>query len=141
MSVSKFTCTFLLLIFSASAIADDLIISNVWIPEAPPGSKVMAGYMNIENKGQKEILIEKVTSPHFKMVEMHRSLQQGSMMAMEWQLHIHVPVGKVTKLEPGGKHLMLMRPAKRFVAGKKIELTLHLSNNQQQTVIATVRKD
>lgn len=141
MSVNRLFCTLILLCCSANVIADELIITDARVPEAPPGAKVMAGYMNIQNKGQEEILIEKVTSPQFKMVEMHRSLQQNGMMTMEWQLHIHVPVGIVTTMEPGGKHLMLMRPVKRLVAGDKIELTLHLSNNQQQTVIATVQRD
>jgi len=133
--------TFLSLLSSVNASADSLRIENAWSPEAPPMARVMAGYMHITSNIDKEILIEKITSPQFKAVEMHRTIQTNGMAMMEWQLHIHVPTGKVTKLEPGGKHLMLIKPVKRLKAGDKIELNLHLSNQKQQTVIATVRKD
>ena len=131
----------LALLMSGNVLAASLTINNAWSPEAPPKARVMAGYMSFTNNGDKEILIEKITSPQFKTVEMHRTVHAKGMAMMEWQLHIHVPIGKVTKLEPGGKHLMLIKPVKRLKAGEKIELVLHLSNNKQQTVIATVRKD
>jgi copper(I)-binding protein len=62
------------------------------------------------------------------------------MAMMKWQPHIHVPIGKVTKLEPGGKHLMLIKPLKRLQAGDRIELKLQLSNQRTQTVTMTVKK-
>jgi len=133
--------TCLSLLSAANASTDSLRIENAWSPEAPPMARVMAGYMQITSKLDKEILIEKITSPQFKSVEMHRTVQTNGMAMMEWQLHIHVPTEKVTKLEPGGKHLMLIKPVKRLKAGEKIKLILHLSNHTQQTVIATVRKD
>ena len=131
----------LTLLFSANAFADSLTIENAWSPEAPPTASVMAGYMDVHNNGHEEILIEKVTSPQFKTIEIHRTVEKNGMSMMVWQPHVHVPPGKVTKLAPGGKHLMLMHPVKRLKAGDKIKLTLYLSNNQQQTVIATVRKN
>ncbi len=131
----------LALLFSANVFADSLTINNAWSPEAPPTARVMAGYMDIHNNGNKEILVEKVTSPQFKTIEIHRTVEKNGMSMMVWQPHVHVPAGKVTKLEPGGKHLMLMHPVKRLKAGDKIKLILYLSNHQQQTVIATVRKN
>lgn len=131
----------LALLLSGNVLADSLTIENAWSPEAPPSARVMAGYMDVHNNGNEEILIEKVTSPQFKTVEMHRTIEKNGMYTMVWQPHIHVPPGKVTKLEPGGKHLMLIKPLKRLKAGDKIKLTLYLSNKQQQTVIVTVRKN
>ena len=140
--MSKYLMALLLLLplLSGTAWAESLRVDNAWSPEAPPTARVMAGYMDLTNNSDKEILIEKVTSPQFKKVEMHRTVHENGMAMMQWQLHIHVPVGKITRLEPGAKHLMLMKPVKRLKAGDKIELILHLSNNEQQTVIATVKK-
>ena len=104
-------------------------------------SRMLAGYMTVTNNTGDEILIEEITSPSFGMIEMHRSVYENGMAKMIWQPHVHVPVGKVIKLEPGGKHLLLMKPRKQLKAGDKVEFTLHLSNNQTQTVTATVRKD
>lgn len=131
----------LTLLFSANAFADTLTIKNAWSPEAPPTARVMAGYMEIHNNGKDEVLIEKVTSPQFKSIEMHRTVEKNGMSMMVWQPHVHVPPGKVTMLQPGGKHLMMMRPLKRLKAGDKIKLTLYLSDKTQQTVMATVRKN
>ncbi|MFO7604604.1 MAG: copper chaperone PCu(A)C [Gammaproteobacteria bacterium] len=128
------------LLLTSHVFADSLRIENAWSPEAPPTARVMAGYMVIHNPGNQELLIEKVSSPQFKSVEMHRTLETDGMYRMEWQLHIHVPPGEPTLLEPGAKHLMLINPVKPLKAGDSIELTLHLSNQQTQTVIATVRK-
>lgn len=140
MTKSIFTVISLLML-STAALANSLKIDNAWSPEAPPNARVMAGYMRVTNNTDKEILIKKITSPQFKTVEIHRTVHENGMAMMEWQLHIHVPVGKTTKLEPGAKHLMLIKPHKPLKAGDRIKLNLHLSNNQTQTVIATVRKD
>ena len=93
---------FFSLLVSGKALAASLTIDNAWIPEAPPTSRMLAGYMTVTNNTNQEILIEEVTSPQFKMIEMHRSVYENGMAKMIWQPHVHVPVGKVTKLEPGG---------------------------------------
>jgi copper(I)-binding protein len=128
------------LLLSSQVLADTLTVKNAWSPEAPPTARVMAGYMEITHQGNQEVLIEKITSPQFKTVEMHRTIHKDGMAMMKWQPHIHVPIGKVTKLEPGGKHLMLIKPLKRLQAGDRIELKLQLSNQRTQTVTMTVKK-
>lgn len=125
---------------NTSQASDNIIISEAWSPEAPPVAKVMAGYLKLENKSHKEILVTEISSPQFKTIEIHRTVHENGMAKMLWQPHIHVPAGKVIKLETGGKHLMMFNPQRWLRAGERITLHITLSNNTQQTIHAIVRK-
>lgn len=129
----------LLFPFTSQA-SETLHFNNAWSPEAPSVAKVLAGYFRVENKGNKEILITEITSPQFKSIEIHRTLHENGMAKMIWQPHIHVPVGRQVILEPGGKHLMMIKPKQRLKAGDNITLHITLSNNKKQTIQAKVRK-
>ena len=120
--------------------AESLVFSDAWSPEAPPVARVMAAYFNVENKGPKEILIEEVSSPQFDSIEIHRTVHKDGMASMEWQPHVHVPAGKVIKLEPGGKHLMMFKPKQALKQSDSITLHIKLSDNTKQTIYAKVKR-
>jgi len=71
-----------LLVFSTSHAADSLTVTDSWIPEAPPGARVMAAYMNIQNTSINSIDIIAVSSPAFDSVEMHLSREVDGIAKM-----------------------------------------------------------
>ncbi|MDH5407056.1 MAG: copper chaperone PCu(A)C [Gammaproteobacteria bacterium] len=140
MNPVKLTLLIASLLFLNTAIAaQTLKFSKGWSPEAPPVTRVMAGYFTVKNSHKNEILITEISSPQFDNVEIHRTIHEGGMAKMRWQPHIHVPAGKTVMLEPGGKHLMLMKPKRRLKKGDTIELQITLSNNMTQTIQLSIK--
>jgi len=129
------------LLFSLSAsAADTLTFSNPWIPEAPPGASVMAGYMEIKNHSAKTIDIISISSEAFDHVEMHLSKESDGFAKMLPQKKLSIPANGKLILTSGSFHLMLIKPAKWFKHGDKIKLRLTLSNNETLPLELRVKK-
>ncbi len=130
------------LIASFEALAEDnpLSILEPWIRAAPPGAMVLAGYMTLRNVGENEITIDKVSSPDFAMIEMHRTVVQNGMARMLPQDSLVIPAGGELRLQPGGLHLMMMQPRRALRAGDAIKLLLHGKDARIIVTEALVRK-
>ncbi|MCW8935403.1 MAG: copper chaperone PCu(A)C [Gammaproteobacteria bacterium] len=129
----------LLLSFNICA-ADSLNFSNPRIPEAPPGASVMAAYMEINNTGNEQIDIIDIKSPSFKSIEMHLSKEVDGFAKMLPQKQLSIPANGKLILEPGGYHLMLIKPSKWFKQGEKIKLNFTLSNNESIKLEVSIKK-
>ena len=131
-----------LLLASIEAFAEEHSIAVIepWIRAAPPGAMVNAGYMTLRNTGQSDIIIDKVTSPEFAMIEMHRTVVQNGLARMVPQDHLVVPAGGELKLRPGGIHLMMMQPKRELRAGDTVKLSLHGKGAPIIVTKAPVRK-
>ncbi len=143
---------FLLLVFSLSAsvmaspantTADPepvLKIEDAWIAEAPPGSKVMAAYMNIRNLSADDIEIVSFESPGYSSIEAHETVYQNGIARMFRHKSIKIPAGASIRLARGGKHLMLFNPNKPLQAGDKVMITFISRNQLPQSSIITVKR-
>lgn len=130
-----------LLLVSASHAADSLNIINPWLPETPPGARVMAGFMEIHNPGNKNLEITAVSSPDFNSVEMHLSKDVDGVAKMLQQKILSIPAKGKLVLKAGSFHLMLMQPKKRLVEGDKTALTFTLSDGEIMSFNAPVKKN
>jgi periplasmic copper chaperone A len=135
---------YLLLSFQVSA-AEHITFVNAWIPEAPPGASVMAGYMEIHNTSSKQIDIISINSTAFKNVEMHQSKEVDGFAKMLPQKKLSIPGNGKLLLKSGSYHLMLIKPEKWFKHGDKIKLNFTFSNNTQKNftlknIVFDVRK-
>jgi copper(I)-binding protein len=130
------------LLAGIGAFAEDQSISVIepWIRAAPPGAMVNAGYMTLRNTGQNEYIIEKVTSPDFVMIEMHRTEVKNGLARMLPQDRLVVPAGGELTLRPGGLHLMMMQPKRELRAGDAVKLSLHGKGAHIIVTEAPVRK-
>lgn len=118
---------------------DTLEFSDAWIPEAPPVVKVMAGYVKIHNPTSSNIVINKVTSPDFKKVEMHQTIEKDGMSRMIKQDKMVIPAGGEVLFQRGGLHLMLINAKRGMKRGEKI--TLKFSTNENTiTVMAEIKE-
>ena len=67
------TSLFILMFYSYFCYGEAQIsIKNVWINEAPPTMTVLAGYGLINNNSDNLVVLERITSPLFETIEIHK---------------------------------------------------------------------
>lgn len=108
-----------------------LVATDVVIKAPIPGMSMSAGYLTLHNNTDAAITITKVSSPQFGSVEMHETRIEDDVSRMVALGEVTIAADSAVSFEPGGKHLMLMRPAADldavtldFYAGDDVILTL-----------------
>jgi copper(I)-binding protein len=137
---SMFMCYAFLFSTVANAAESSIHIHDSWVREAPPSAKVLAGFLSIKNSGQKNRVLLSVEADGFEKVEIHKTEVHGKMTHMVLQKELVVPAGETVLLEPGGYHLMLMKPLKGFRAGDNISLKFKFKDGEIVATVAVVRK-
>ena len=87
-----------------------LVATDFVVMETMPGMKMTAAYMTLTNNGADDIRITRVTSPQFAAVEIHETIVDDNVSKMREVPELVVPASGAVTLQPGGMHLMLMRP-------------------------------
>lgn len=136
----RFLSLVLLLLTSTLANAHHLIVRAAWIPEAPPVTTVMAGFMNIENKSAAAEEIVSVSSPDFDRIEMHLSKEENGIARMIPQKKLVIPAKSTLTLEHGSYHLMLFKPKRRLLDGDSTELMFKLADGNSFTIKFKIEK-
>ena len=133
--------TILLLVFTSGITqAHHLVVKNIWIPEAPPVTKVMAAFMLFQNRSDKDISITEISSPDFGRVEMHLSVIVDGVAKMLPQKQLSVPANGQLVLQPGSYHLMLFNPKKTLKSGDSAAINITMSDGNRFSVRAKVKK-
>lgn len=114
-------------------------VSDGWIKQLPPSVPMRAGYMTITNSGPSDDSLLSVSSPAFKMVEMHESRMANGMMTMNELSEVSAPVGETVTFKPGGLHLMMMGIQEPLEIGDQVPVTLNFESGSQ-TLQLEVRK-
>lgn len=128
-------------LFSHYALADDkLEIEDAWIAEAPPVSKVMAAYLEIENETRQDRQAIRISCDGFERAEFHRTIDRDGMASMEHQKSLQIPAGSELELKPGGYHIMLFNPARRMPAGDKTGCSMEFDDGTTIRFEPEVRK-
>lgn len=124
--------------FALEAAADSLTIDDAWARATPPNVPTAAGYLEIRNDGEADRLVA-VRSEAARAVEIHSTVQDGALMRMVHVDALPVPSAAVTRLEPGGHHIMFMDIAKPFVPGETVVVTLVFEKAGEREVELPVR--
>jgi len=123
------------------AIADDkLEIDDAWIAEAPPVSKVMAAYMEIENETLQDRQATSMQCKDFERAEFHRTVEKDGMARMEHQQVLNIPANAELELKPGGYHIMLFTPARQLKAGDKTNCSMKFDDGTTINFDLEIRK-
>lgn len=122
-------------------LACELELVDPWIRHAPPQAVALAGYVELQNTGNKPLAVVAARSTDFARVELHESLHEGGVMLMRALERIEIPAGQAVKLEPHGKHLMLMEPKRAAKLGEKIPVVLVLDTGCEMEAEFEVRAD
>jgi hypothetical protein len=129
------------LLTSHAVFADNkLEIDDAWIAEAPPVSKVMAAYMEIENETTQDRQAIAMQCREFERAEFHRTVDKEGMASMEHQQALNIPARSELELEPGGYHVMLFNPARRLLAGDNTQCRIEFDDGTGIDFQLKVRK-
>ncbi len=128
-----------LLAQAAAPPAAKVTVTEGYVPEAPPGVRVFAGFMTVRNPGRQTVVLTGASSPDFKRVEMHASKLEGGMATMVEVHNLPVPAGGKVAFAPGGHHFMMFEPNHPVVKGSQISLVLTFADGKTQTVKLEVR--
>ena len=141
MNIIKFVLTVLsVLMFLSNGYTDgSMVVSDDWIVAAPPNARVIAGYMTIENKSSQTRKLIKVSSEHFKRIEIHRTEMHGDIMRMVPQDELDIPAKGNVSLQPGSYHLMLIGPESIPKEGERVNLILQFDNGETLHINSPVR--
>ncbi len=131
--------TVILLAATSLAGADSgLQVSEPWVREAPPTSRVLAAYLTLVNTDDNTVTVTAISSPDFKNAEIHRTVIEAGVARMLPVKQLEVPAGGQLMLEPGGHHLMLFDPLRTLTAGETVTLIIHMNNGKQLSATAPV---
>ena len=117
----------LLSLVSTSAFSQ-VEVTDAWSRATPPGAKVAAGYLVMQNKAAVADKLIGASSPLAARVEPHVTEKQGDVLRMREVKGYDVPAKGSFELKPSGAHLMLVDIKRPFKAGEKIPLVLRFQN-------------
>ena len=80
--------------------------------------------MTLVNVSSKEMVLKKIESDVFEVVEIHEMKMNDGLMSMREITDLVIPANGMVQLSPGGKHLMLKKPSQQLVSGQRVEMTL-----------------
>ncbi|MCK5432771.1 MAG: copper chaperone PCu(A)C [Gammaproteobacteria bacterium] len=122
---SIITCFFLIFLLTNSAFsAENIHVLNAWIREAPPTIKVMAGYLDIENSSDKELILLAAESDEYERIEFHHSQIENGVAKMHQQDEIIIARNSTFSFTPAGFHLMMFNPSSPMREGKLTSIKL-----------------
>lgn len=118
-----------------------VLIESPWARATHKGQSVGAAYMTLSSK--QEVSLFCVTSDVTDNIEIHNMTMQNGVMKMRMLETLPIKANKLTKLTPGGFHLMLFDLKKPLIKGEKIHFTLKFEDKNgaifEQETIATVQ--
>ena len=113
----------------------DLQVHHPYSRATPPGARVGAGYLRIENKGTADDRLAAVTCECADASEIHEMSMEDNVMRMRHLPDgLAVPAGETVVLEPRGYHLMFIGLKQPFVLGEAFEATLTFEQAGEVTV-------
>ncbi|MBV7330856.1 copper chaperone PCu(A)C [Chloroflexi bacterium TSY] len=152
------TVVIVLLIFGACALAEDesttgemdhsgmvmIVPGEVTVETAmsnasPPGAANGAAYLTITNGLDASIRLVSIEGDVAGKLELHETVKENDVLKMVPQHDgFEILAGEQLRLEPGGKHIMMMGLVQPLVADDEFELTLNFDGADSQTITVQV---
>lgn len=126
-------------LWATTLAAESIRIEGAYVPLAPPGVMSHAAYMTLENGGEEKRSLVGVAAVGYAMAHLHKSEHQDGVATMSMIHQLDIDPGQTVSFEPGGLHIMLMRPEGKGELGGEVALTLTFANGEELPVTATIR--
>jgi len=97
---------------------------ELWLRAAPPGVKMLAAYVKLDNQTGQTLSLVGAYAPDFGMAEIHRTVEVDGVFKMREEKVMPLPAGSTVTMEPGGLHIMLMMPKRSFAVGDEARICL-----------------
>lgn len=122
-----------LMLASNAVFACSLVTSNTKAKATVPGMDNTAGYLDLTNTSDKDIVITGVESNVAKATELHTMSMKDDKMVMRQIKKIIVPAGQTLEMQ-GKYHIMFIGLDKPLKAGQIVKIKLLLDNGSSHTV-------
>ena len=119
----------LFVIINSYASENKLVISDNYIRETIPGTKISSAYMVIRNNSDKPIKLVGAASNASKRVEIHEHVMTEDMMRMQQVNSVTIAANSELVFEPMGYHLMMFDLSTRLKQGESYPITLQFSDH------------
>ncbi len=123
-----------------SQASDEVTITDPYVRAVPPGQKISAAFLQLDNASDTMQSIVSASSPAAEVVELHTHIHDNGMMKMRRIEKIDIPAKGQTVLKPGGLHIMLINLKNNLKPGQEVSVTLKFSDGSEKTFTAPVRK-
>lgn len=100
----------LLLVACNNEPGPQLRVSDLDVRAPRAGMNMGAAYLTLHNNSNQAIRITGFASPQFESIELHESILEDGISRMRKLEELTIDPGATVALEPGGRHLMLLRP-------------------------------
>ncbi len=127
-------------VFAASAASDVVSVIDPHVRAVPPGQKISAVFLQLENSSDQPHMLVAASSPAAEVVELHFHIHENGMMKMRRVMEITIPARGKTVLQPGGLHIMLINLKENLKLNQQVSLTLEFADGSNKTMTAPVRK-
>ena len=111
------------LIWLATAEAAEVMVTDAYAREMPPGVVNSAVYLTLKNTSNHSVVLTHVTSGRAGRVLIHQNMQQGDMMRMRPVPQLQIAAHSQFNFTPGGHHLMVMDLSQPLQVGQELDLT------------------
>lgn len=112
------------LLAARPALAGELTVTGAWARTTPPGIRMGAIYLVIDNGSAKSDRLLKLKTAVASTAEVHRTEVLDGIARMREVAVLHVDAGERIEFRPGGHHVMLTGLHKPLVEGQVFELEL-----------------
>lgn len=104
----------------------------------PATQKNTAAFVKITNTGETAISLIEASSNISEKTEFHTHLNKDGMAMMHKMDQLVIPAHKSVYLQPGGKHIMLMKLKKDWVKVRQVEFELTSKKQKTYRFIAPI---
>ncbi|MCB1750447.1 MAG: copper chaperone PCu(A)C [Gammaproteobacteria bacterium] len=126
------------LVFAATA-ADEVTVTDAYARAVPPGQPNSASFMLLSNASTTAHAVVAAESSVSKVSELHTHTMSEGMMKMRQVERIEIPASGMTRLEPGGLHVMLIGLNHDLQPGDEVAITLTFEDGSKRGITAPVR--
>jgi len=118
----------------------ELLFSDAWLRESPPGARMNAAYGDFHNTGGTAIEISGFNSTDFESVSLHQTVQEDGKSRMKSVPSLSLSPGSTVSLAPGGMHLMTSGPRVELREGDIADITVNTADGRSFQFRLTVER-
>ena len=116
---------------AACADRGELMLEDAWVRPLPPGMGMTAAYGLLRNAGDESLVLVSYASAQFDDVSLHRTEVVDGVSRMREVGEVVLEPGASLALEPGGHHLMLMKPRAPLGPDQAVRLTVETRDGRR----------
>jgi copper(I)-binding protein len=124
----------------AGSAAQRIQVEHPWIGAPAPFARALGGFMLLKNPSDQPATLVSASAPGFKMVMLHRSINENGMHRMIHVDEVTIPAKGSLAFKHGSYHIMLIGPQRKFKVGDTVPVTLGFKDGSHKTVTFKVEK-